>query len=60
MLIRRYLIPGKKADLNPKITKIENEIPIITGLLTTTALNTKNSEIEKKKLMLLIWLPRLV
>ena len=36
---------AKKPDLNVKITGIENEIPSITGLATSSALNVVENEI---------------
>ena len=36
---------AKKTDLNAKITEIENKISSITGLATTSALNTVENEI---------------
>ena len=50
MSTKRYLIrgPAKKTDYNTKIIEIENEIPSVTGLVTTTALNTKTIKIENK------------
>ena len=34
-----------KVDYNTKITEIENQIPIVTGLFTAAVLNTKATQI---------------
>ena len=34
--------------LNTKISKVENKIPNVSGLVTTTVWNTKVSEVENK------------
>ena len=47
----------KKTDCKTKITEIENKIPSTTGLVNTTVLITKATEIETKFLILLIRLP---
>ena len=44
----------KKTDYDSKIADIEGKIPDISGLATKTALTT----VEKKKLMLVIWLKK--
>ena len=44
----------KKTDYDSKIADIEGKIPDISGLATKTALTT----VEKKKLMLVIWLEK--
>ena len=47
-LIRKYLTlvkSLKKTDYNAKITEIEGKRPSITGLATTSALNTDENKI---------------
>ena len=47
-------------DYNTKIMEIENKILSVTGLVTTTALNTKAKvKLKTKHVKLLIWPPKL-
>lgn len=61
--LRQKKIPNtsrlvKTTDYSTKIAKIENHVPGITGLVTTTS-NTKATETANRHLILIIWIPNL-